>query len=136
MTLSASMPVDGRFSDTLRELAARVAAYVGYAAADAKAIGETVDRAVATIREHALDRRDSQNVDLRFATDGSHIEIRILFGPGQARPVAPADIERRFTGGQGGRAHLDRMRGVMHVEFGSEGDRDYCRLVRALPVNI
>lgn len=135
LALALSIPTDPRFSETVRELSTRVATYVGYAPRDAQVIGETVERAIATIAAHAPRDGGAENVEIRFVTGASRLEIRILFGSARARPVAgsPADVERRFTGGRSGRADLDRIRGVMHVEFGSEGERDCCRLARALP---
>lgn len=132
--LELTVPCDERFSALLNAVSRRMAAYVGYADADAEAVAATVMQATGGL----LGRNPPAgytSLDLTFAARGRDMEILLRYRrrrrSGQS---APSDIRERLCGcGEGG-APVDAMRRVMAgVECGCEDGVEFCRLTKRLP---
>lgn len=134
LSLDLTIPGDERFVETVRALSARIAAHVGYAAADAAAIGGAVGQAVAGVVEYALERDPERSLEIRFATVADAIEISLRYhdGGGDGRSRVERRLARRDA--RDAEAPLDALRRVMpRVEFAREDDVEVCRLARPLP---
>lgn len=132
--LELTVPCDERFSELLNAVSRKMAAYVGYAGADADAVAATVMQATGGL----LTRNPPggyTSLDLTFAARGDEMEILLRYRrrrrSGQS---APSDIRERLCGcGEGG-APVDAMRRVMAgVECGCEDGVEFCRLTKRLP---
>ena len=131
--LELTVPCDPRFRDLLEAVSRRMAAYIGYADADADAIAETVMQA-----SGGLLGRDAPaayaSLDLTFATSDREMEILLRYVRTE-RPVLPdePDMQHLLRRGDGG-APIDALRRVMEcVELGRRDGVEFCRLTRPLP---
>lgn len=132
--LDLSVPCDERFSALLRDVSRGMAAYIGYADADAEAVAATVVQASA-----GLLTRDPPagyaNLDLSFAARGRDLEILLRYRRRRrSGKSAPSAIRERLCRGGDGAAPVDAMRRVMAgVECGCEDGVEFCRLTKRLP---
>ena len=132
--LELTVPCDERFSALLSDVSRRMAAYIGYADADADAVAATVVQASAGL----LTRNPPAgytNLDLTFAARGRDMEILLRYRRRRrSGKSAPSDIRDRLCGCGEGAAPVDAMRRVMAgVECGCEDGVEFCRLTKRLP---
>ena len=134
--LELSVPCDERFYGLLEAVSRRMAAYIGYAAADV----ETVARSVLAASGGLLGGGATgayASLDLTFATRGLDMEIVLRYVPRDADALPPPRaMEQALGAGEAGRAPLDLLRSTMgSVTFGNRGGAEFCRLTRPLPVD-
>ena len=132
--LELTVPCDPRFRDLLEAVSRRMAAYIGYADADADAIGETV-----MVATGGLLARDGPaayaSLDLTFATSDRELEIllRYVRKERQMLPDEP-DFQHLLRRAGAGGLPIDALRRVMEcVELGRRDGVEFCRLARQLP---
>lgn len=131
-----TIPADERFRETVGAFSVRVAAYLGYAEVDARAIGQVVEQVVEGVTEHAFQGVAHEAIQISFATDTREMEIRLRYhGSPDTRSGATAGrVERGLLRQRDGTVPLEAMRRVMEqVEFGRDEDAEFCRLTRPLP---
>ncbi len=126
MLFRLTIPGNPNLVPALRQVAERVAQCAGYSAAEAARVAASVGHAVDTV----LQRLNSEGavgepLEMRFEREDVHLDIWLYYH-------AP----------DGGRAVLDPAvsgealrQGMDSVEFGRDGDMNYCRLRRALPAD-
>ncbi len=127
---------DRRFHRIVGDLYARAAEQVGYGAGDAREIGRSIERAVLGIMEHGFPDHACEHIDIRFAIDAHvmNVILRYHAGAGEPAPVAAVEVERALAAPRDGEVPLDVIRHAMpEIEFGRDGDIEYCRLSRKLP---
>lgn len=132
--LELSVPCDERFGELLDAMSRRMAAYFGYADADAEALAATVMQATAGLLSRDAPA-EYASLDLTFTARRRDMEILLRYrrrdGSGAA---GGSDIERRLRAAGAAGAPIDSMRRVMAgVEFGRAGGVEYCRLTKPLP---
>ena len=127
---------DRRFHRIVGELYARAAEQVGYGAVDALEIGRSIERAVLGIMEHGFPDHACEHIAIRFAINAHvmNVILRYHAGAGEPAPVAAVEVERALAAPRDGEVPLDVIRHAMpEIEFGRDGDIEYCRLSRKLP---
>ena len=132
--LELTVPCDPRFRDLLAAVSRRMAAYIGYADADADAIAETVLQATGGQLGRGAPAAYA-SLDLTFATRDREMEILLRYVR-KERQVLPNehDLQHllRRVGERG--APIDAIRRVMEcVEFGRQDGVEFCRMTRQLP---
>ena len=134
MQLELSVPCDARFGELLHAVSRRMAAYVGYADADADAVAATVMQATGGLLG-GNPPAEYAGLDLTFAARGRDLEILLRYR--RKRPGGPpdrSDMRRRLCGPCEGGAPVDAMRRVMAgVECGCGDGVEFCRLTKRLP---
>ena len=131
-----TVPTDERFREMVRAFSVRVAASLGYAEGDARAIGQIVEQVVEGVTEYAFQGVPHEAIQIRFATDAREMEICLRYrGSPDTRSGATAGrVERGLLRQRDGTVPLEAMRRVMEkVEFGRDEDAEFCRLTRPLP---
>ena len=131
--LELTVPCDPRFRDLLESVSRRMAAYIGYADADAEAIAGAVMQATGGLLGGAAPAAYA-SLDLTFATSAREMEIllRYVRRGRKAPPDAPGveHVLRRAGGG----AALDALQRTMErVELGRRDGIEFCRLTKLLP---
>ena len=132
--LELTVPCDPRFRDLLAAVSRRMAAYIGYADADADVVAETVLQATGGLFGGDAPAA-SASLDLTFATSDREMEILLRYVR-KERQVLPDEHDMQHVlcrGGERG-APIDAMRRVMEcVEFGRQDGVEFCRMTRQLP---
>lgn len=133
--LELSIPCDARFRQVLAAMSEKMAAYVGYAEADATEVADTVLHATEGVFGDD-EPATYTTVDVTFATSDREMEIRLRYVCAEADPGRKdeSEIERRLTRRHKGDAPLDVMQRVMRsVEFGRDNGAEFCSLTKLLP---
>jgi hypothetical protein len=112
------------FVATVRQLAERVAQCAGFATADAIRVAASVGLVTETLLSRAP-AGNGEALDIRFERDATALDVTFRYRPfGGGRPGGSVDPS--LAG--------DAMRqGMDSVEFGAEGEIEFCRLRRTLP---
>lgn len=132
--LELSVPCDERFRGLLEAVSRRMAARIGYAAADVEAVTRSVLAASGGLLGGG-EPTGYASLDLAFATRGGEMEVVLRYVPRDPAAAPPARaMERRLGAGDAGHAPLDLLRRTMaSVTFGNRDGAEFCRLTRLLP---
>jgi anti-sigma regulatory factor (Ser/Thr protein kinase) len=135
ISLGLAIPTDERYLETVRDVASRVAEYVGFAKAEAATMGQSINETVAGFVRLSSPPDVRNSINLNFVTDCGDFEVRIHYRTlAEGRPApTPRSLEDALRrNGAGGT--LDSIQRVMdRVEFGEEDGVAFCRLIRRLP---
>ena len=137
ISIGLAIPTDERFLDTVRDVASRVAEYVGFAKADATRMGQSINDAVAGLVRLSSPPDIRNSINLSFVTESGDFEVRIRYrtlADGNVPPTPRSLEEGLRRNGAGGT--LDSIQRVMdRVEFGEQDGVAFCRLIRRLPAH-
>ena len=123
MHFNLTISHDVRLAPAVRQVAERAAQCAGFDAGEAIRLAASVGQAAETLLSRVPPGGDG--VAVRFERDGRFLEVTFRYRPeGGTRPGASVDPS---LSGEAMRQGMDS------VEFGAEGDMQYCRLRRALP---
>ena len=133
--LDVTVPCEARYLPILRQLAQRAVEYIGYHESLRDEVVQTIDHAVHGVfetNEHAY-----TDIELRLATTGHSMLVRIRYLGAPARGEGPSAIEQLLSRPDGDELPLDRLRRAMKTvvlgrESGAAG-ADFCELTRELP---
>ena len=132
--LELAVPCDARFGALLDAVSRRMAAYIGYADADATAVAEAVMRATVGLLSRNAPA-EYASLDLTFTTRGRDMEILLRYRrKDRSEAPRPSDIQQRLCSAGAGGAPVDAMRRVMAgVECGCRDGVEFCLLTKRLP---
>lgn len=132
--LELTVPCDPQFRDLLEAVSRRMAAYIGYADADAAAVAEAVMQATGGLLGHDAPAAYA-SLDLTFATSEREFEILLRYGGKEPQAAAgEPDVQILMRRGGAAGTPLDALRRLMErVEFGRRDGVEFCRLTRPLP---
>jgi hypothetical protein len=123
MTVVFTMSAQPAFLDTAEALTERVGGYVGCAPDEARQLGQAVRRALGRCFSAANGQTPPESFDVAYRGNGRVLRVDVSCVAGGF------SLESRVTGSDEGsvvRELVDR------VEFGQEGDRQFCRLTRQI----
>ena len=130
--LELTVPCDPRFRELLEAVSRRMAAYIGYADADADAIAGAVVSATGGLLGPGSPAAYA-SIDLTFATNDRQMEILLRYVRSE-RHAPPEDGVMQHLLQRAGGTPIDALRRVMEcVELGRRDGVEFCRLTRQLP---
>ncbi len=126
MLFRMTMPGDAQFVPALRQVAERVAQCAGYAATEAARVAASVGHAANTVIERLqAESGRPEPLDVRFQREGVHLEVWLYYRTSDGgRPLLDPAVSGEAL-----------RQGMDSVEFGRDGDMNYCRLRRTLPAD-
>ena len=112
------------FLGTAEALVARAGEHAGCASDDARRLGQAVRQALGGLIAHTLADGGHAEIEVAVKGNGRLLKVDVVCPGGAGGTVS---VEEALTG-RGDDAVMRRL--VDRVEFGRDGDRQYCRLTQ------
>jgi hypothetical protein len=123
LSLTLFVSREPAFLGAAEALVARAGEHAGCSSEDARRLGQAVRHAVGGLMEQAPDPQSPSNIEVAVLANGRLLRVDIAC----IRPDGATSVEEAFA--DHGRDALVRTL-VDRVEFGRDGDRQYCRLTQ------
>ncbi len=124
MLFRLTIPGNPQMVPVLRQVAERVAQCAGYSAAEAARVAASVGHAVETVMQRLnIEGAEREPLEMRFEREDLYLDVWLYYhAPDGGRALPDPAVSGEAL-----------RQGMDSVEFGREGEMNYCRLRRVLP---